>query len=67
MFADNFMLRSESGKAVQTNLEKWRNTFKKRGMKLRSKTQYMAVNEMINVQLNLPGVRIQEIEEIKNL
>ena len=59
MLADQIVLSSDSREAVQTSV-KWRHALKKKkGMKVRSKAQYMAVNKKIDGQLSLQKVKIK--------
>ena len=64
MFADAIMLCSASREAVKTSLEKWLRALEKRVIKVESETQYMAVIDKINGQLNLAKVRIKKIKNL---
>ena len=66
MFADDIVRCSKSKEAVQTSLEKWRHALEKRKIKVtKSKAKYIAVNKKSDGQLNLRGVGIEKVKELK--
>ncbi|KAK3525907.1 hypothetical protein QTP70_010961 [Hemibagrus guttatus] len=69
MFADDIVICSESREQVEQNLERWRFTLKRRGMKVsRSKTEYMCVNEKDGSgTVRLQGEEVKKVQEFKYL
>ena len=46
MFADEIVLVRESREKIEQGLERWRNSFERRGMKVsKTKTEYLYANE----------------------
>ncbi|KAK3539065.1 hypothetical protein QTP86_023506 [Hemibagrus guttatus] len=69
MFADDIVICSESREQVEENLERWRFTLERRGMKVsRSKTEYMCVNEREGSgTVRLQGEEVKKVQEFKYL
>ncbi|KAK3545034.1 hypothetical protein QTP86_033232 [Hemibagrus guttatus] len=69
MFADDIVICSESREQVEENLERWRFSLERRGMKVsRSKTEYMCVNEREGSgTVRLQGEEVKKVQEFKYL
>ncbi|KAK3544853.1 hypothetical protein QTP86_027527, partial [Hemibagrus guttatus] len=69
MFADDIVICSESREQVEENMERWRFTLERRGMKVsRSKTEYMCVNEREGRgTVRLQGEEVKKVQEFKYL
>ncbi|KAK3517235.1 hypothetical protein QTP70_001249, partial [Hemibagrus guttatus] len=69
MFADDIVSCSESREQVEENLERWRFSLERRGMKVsRSKTEYMCVNEREGSgTVRLQGEEVKKVQEFKYL
>ncbi|KAK3526048.1 hypothetical protein QTP70_012886 [Hemibagrus guttatus] len=69
MFADDIVICSESREQVEENLERWRFSLERRGMKVsRSKTEYMCVNERERSgTVRLQGEEVKKVQEFKYL
>ncbi|KAK3515046.1 hypothetical protein QTP70_004038 [Hemibagrus guttatus] len=69
MFADDIVICSESREQVEENLERWRFTLERRGMKVsRSKTEYMCVNGREGSgTVRLQGEEVKKVQEFKYL
>ena len=65
MFADNIVICSKSRQQLEENLERWRFTLERRGMKVsRSKTEYMCVNERETSGIvRLQGAEVVKVQE----
>ena len=69
MFADDIVLCSEDREDVEVDLERWRFTMERRGMKVsRSKTEYLCTNEMEeDNRVSMGGRELKKVTELKYL
>jgi len=70
MFADDILLVSESRKEIEQDLERWRNSLERRGMKVnRTKTEYLCANEqeMRFPTVTMGGAEVPKVEEFNYL
>ena len=70
MFADEIVLVRESREKIEQGLERWRNSFERRGMKVsRTKTEYLCANEheVRFPTVTLGGAEVPKVEEFKYL
>ncbi|KAF7690270.1 hypothetical protein HF521_012074 [Silurus meridionalis] len=69
MFVDDIVICGESKEQVEKSLERWRYVLERRGMKvIRSKTEYMCVNEREGSGgVQLQGEEVEKVEEFRYL
>ena len=70
MFADDIMLVIESREEIEQDLERWRNSLERRGMKVRrTETEYLCANEheVRFPTVTLGGAEVRKVEEFKYL